>query len=146
MLLNIFSDINECSNDNGHCEHICININGNYSCSCQDGYSLDINEKNCTGNYFEWDCIKYCRLFHVDINECDINNGGCEQICKNEVPFFNCSCNAGYKLSNVKFCAGNFHKCILYYELYPMRCNEISCLCRYWWMQWRSLWLFSVMY
>ena len=131
MLLNIFSDINECINDNGHCEHICINTNGNYSCSCQDGYSLDINEKNCTGNCFEWDCIKYCRLFHVDINECDINNGGCEQICKNEVPFFNCSCNAGYKLSNVKFCAGNFHKCILYYELYPMRCNEISCLCRY---------------
>ena len=53
MLLNIFSDINECSNDNGHCEHVCINTNGNYSCSCQDGYSLDINEKNCTGNCFE---------------------------------------------------------------------------------------------
>ena len=49
MLLNISSDINECINDNGHCEYICINNNGSYICSCHDGYSLDINGRNCTG-------------------------------------------------------------------------------------------------
>ena len=42
-------DINECTNDNGNCEHNCINNNGSYSCSCYNGYSLDVNGRNCTG-------------------------------------------------------------------------------------------------
>ena len=43
------ADINECTSNNGNCEHICINTNGSYSCSCYNGYSLDMNRKNCTG-------------------------------------------------------------------------------------------------
>ena len=33
------------------------------------------------------------------LDECDINNGGCEQVCVNEVGSFHyCGCNAGYSL------------------------------------------------
>ena len=42
----------------------------------------------------------------LDLNECDIGNGGCEQICTNQVPSFNCSCIPGYKLHDIKFCSG----------------------------------------
>ena len=44
-------DINECTNDNGNCEHICTNGGGSYSCSCYNGYHLEINGKNCIGEY-----------------------------------------------------------------------------------------------
>ena len=43
----------------------------------------------------------------IDINECDNDNGGCEQICINTVPFFICSCQSGFRLVNDKFCLGN---------------------------------------
>ena len=40
-------------------------------------------------------------------NECDIDNGGCEQVCINTFPFFNCSCEDGYFLNSDRFtCSG----------------------------------------
>ena len=44
------SDVNECTDNNGGCEHSCVNNEGSYSCSCKSGYSLNINGKNCSGN------------------------------------------------------------------------------------------------
>ena len=49
-----------------------------------------------------------CNYFAVDINECYTGDSGCEQICNNQVPFFNCSCYNGYRLYNEKFCSGKF--------------------------------------
>ncbi len=43
------TDNNECSVNNGDCEHTCTNTEGNFICSCNTGYSLDDNERNCTG-------------------------------------------------------------------------------------------------
>ena len=37
---------------------------------------------------------------NLDINECQTNNGGCEQICTNTDGSFECSCNQGYSLSS----------------------------------------------
>ena len=45
----------------------------------------------------------------ADTNECDIGNSGCEQICTNQIPFYSCSCNHGYRLHNEKFCSGMFN-------------------------------------
>ena len=45
------TDNNECLVNNGDCEHTCTNSEGNFSCSCNTGYSLDDNERNCTGEY-----------------------------------------------------------------------------------------------
>ena len=35
----------------------------------------------------------------ADINECDKNNGGCEQNCDNTVGSFECSCDPGFTLN-----------------------------------------------
>ena len=33
-------DVNECSDNNGGCEHVCINNQGSFTCKCHDGYFL----------------------------------------------------------------------------------------------------------
>ena len=39
-------------------------------------------------------------IFITDINECEINNGGCEQMCNNTNGSFFCSCEMGYQLDS----------------------------------------------
>ncbi len=36
----------------------------------------------------------------VDINECNTNNGGCNQVCTNTDGSFMCSCNSGFMLAD----------------------------------------------
>ena len=43
-------DINECDNDNGGCDHTCINKPGSYQCQCDVGFNSENNGMNCTGN------------------------------------------------------------------------------------------------
>ena len=33
-----------------------------------------------------------------DVDECTINNGGCEQLCSNTIGSFICTCGSGYQL------------------------------------------------
>ncbi|XP_067855894.1 signal peptide, CUB and EGF-like domain-containing protein 1 isoform X3 [Heptranchias perlo] len=83
-------DIDECDNDyNGGCVHECINIPGNYRCTCYDGFMLAHDGHNC-----------------LDVNECDDNNGGCQQICVNTMGSYECQCKEGFFLSD------NQHTCI----------------------------------
>ena len=56
-------------------------------CGCDIGYTLSIDCSVC-----------------VDINECGINNGGCEQNCVNTIGSRVCTCNYGYRLVNLTFC------------------------------------------
>ena len=42
-------DIDECSMQVDECEHNCNNTLGSYTCSCDDGYSLDRNGLQCNG-------------------------------------------------------------------------------------------------
>lgn len=46
----------------------------------------------------------------TDIDECQSNNGNCDQICVNEVGTYHCDCRSGYQLefSGVK-CQGNYN-------------------------------------
>ena len=45
--------------------------------------------------------------FYADINECDTNNGNCDQICINTPGSRVCSCSCGYRLdSNGRTCIG----------------------------------------
>ena len=37
-------------------------------------------------------------ILFTDINECDTNNGGCEQICNNTAGSYYCSCDFNYHL------------------------------------------------
>lgn len=47
--LSLFTDIDECAVNNGHCQHNCTNEPGAYSCQCASGYQLDQGGHNCTG-------------------------------------------------------------------------------------------------
>ena len=38
-------------------------------------------------------------ILSSDVNECQINNGGCEQVCTNTESSYECSCNSGYQLA-----------------------------------------------
>ena len=37
---------------------------------------------------------------HLDINECETDNGGCDQNCNNTMGSFACSCDPGYDSDN----------------------------------------------
>ena len=44
-----YTDLNECSMDSGGCEHDCVNLVPGFECQCWEGYRLDENGINCTG-------------------------------------------------------------------------------------------------
>ena len=48
-------------------------------------------------------------------NYCDLNNGGCDQICVEAQNGATCKCQQGYKLSGISSCIGNFHFTITKY-------------------------------
>ena len=61
--------------------------------------------------------INYILVFlnYPDINECTVNNGGCQQNCFNFQGSFACWCNAGYSRdANGRTCSGEL---ILDYKL-----------------------------
>ena len=45
-------------------------------------------------------------IFFLDINECDLLNGGCENGCNNTMGSFYCTCSDGFNLVNESFCEG----------------------------------------
>uniref|UniRef100_A0A669F2C2 Metalloendopeptidase n=1 Tax=Oreochromis niloticus TaxID=8128 RepID=A0A669F2C2_ORENI len=42
-----FSDKDECSKENGGCQHECVNTFGSYSCQCRSGFVLHENRHDC---------------------------------------------------------------------------------------------------
>ncbi|KAM3913712.1 tolloid-like protein 2 [Leptodactylus fuscus] len=44
---NFFSDKDECSKENGGCQHECVNTLGSYVCQCKNGYTLHENGHDC---------------------------------------------------------------------------------------------------
>jgi len=104
-------DVNECSQRNTHRCHSnasCRNTRGSYTCYCNAGYQG--SGFTCSGKYLCRDLV-ICGLstfnFHLDIDECRSNNGGCQHNCHNTVGSYRCSCRAGYRLSSVHRCEGN---------------------------------------
>ena len=47
----ILPDINECTTDNGGCNHTCVNEVGSYHCDCDDGFELNEDLHGCSGIY-----------------------------------------------------------------------------------------------
>ncbi|XP_053781449.1 signal peptide, CUB and EGF-like domain-containing protein 2 isoform X3 [Desmodus rotundus] len=83
-------DIDECENElRGGCVHDCLNIPGNYRCTCFDGFMLAHDGHNC-----------------LDVDECLENNGGCQHTCVNILGSYKCHCKEGFFLSD------NQHTCI----------------------------------
>ena len=52
----------------------------------------------------------------IDIDECSIGNGGCEDECTNTDGSFYCSCFLGFQLNNNVFCSGRYSRTV--YTMY----------------------------
>ncbi len=123
-----FSDINECNSNNGGCAQNCANTLGSFQCSCENGYTLAANGRACNSMFVAiqhflfglnknnlctyivlvvYVQVMYILFAHADINECQSSNGGCDQICTDNVGTFVCSCNTGFELAtNGQTCTG----------------------------------------
>ncbi|RMC11221.1 hypothetical protein DUI87_12136 [Hirundo rustica rustica] len=76
-----FSDKDECSKDNGGCQHECINTFGSYTCQCRNGFTLHDNGHDCkegkvltpalrkakTFNEFEIEQHQECAYDHLEM-------------------------------------------------------------------------------
>ena len=49
--LDLPADIDECAEDDHVCAHNCHNSVGSHSCSCNAGYRLNPDGRNCDGEY-----------------------------------------------------------------------------------------------
>ena len=59
----------------------------------------------------------------ADINECESNNGGCEQNCENNAGSYNCTCSNGYTLNNNGYnCTGKIMSSLIIY-------TEVTSIC-----------------
>ncbi|XP_071816698.1 uncharacterized protein [Apostichopus japonicus] len=76
-------DINECLNPPEDC-HTCVNFEGGFECECRDGFVANDNSTGC-----------------VDINECQEDNGGCQQVCVNLPGKHECRCRNGFQGLNI---------------------------------------------
>ena len=52
-------DVNECSTDQGGCDHFCENSVGSFWCSCRNGFALAPDGSTCSGSiefqiYYNW--------------------------------------------------------------------------------------------
>lgn len=40
-------DVDECLENNGGCQHTCVNVMGSYECRCKEGFFLSDNQHTC---------------------------------------------------------------------------------------------------
>ena len=65
------------------------------------------DSRTCIGEHFivyqsrAYTCVKVSKFFEMkpaDINECNSNNGNCEQTCVNKLGSYQCECMDGFGL------------------------------------------------
>ncbi|XP_068142735.1 uncharacterized protein [Drosophila tropicalis] len=117
-------DIDECSGLlSGGCTHECINKEGSFECGCPLGYILQSDGRSCRPALVgcppgsrqretpEGGCEPItCELGFilgavgkcVDIDECQLNRGGCSHDCQNIQGSFKCFCPEGYQLDETQ--------------------------------------------
>ena len=114
------SDINECTFENGGCQHICTNTIGSVVCTCRNGYYLASNGRDCIGMMdLSYICNRLINYDVLDVPECALHLNNCSQICTEEVGGYNCSCYSGYILGSDGFdCDGKlptlFHTFVIH--------------------------------
>ena len=114
------TDINECFVDAHGCAHNCHNTEGAHHCSCDEGYMLNSDGRNCNGEgvdlirvipysscvythtyicMYSIQCTLSFLPLYTDIDECSLGTHLCNQICDNTPGNYTCDCNHGYSLS-----------------------------------------------
>lgn len=137
------NDVNECDTGEHQCglKIHCKNTFGSYHCECSTGYELnkqgqcvDINECNivgkCDPNFarcintqgsYDCQCTKTGfksvmlgdRFQCENINECQDNNGGCDQACVDTYGSYACDCSNGYLLAEDDHTCSNINECLV---------------------------------
>ncbi|KAK2563539.1 Matrilin-2 [Acropora cervicornis] len=84
------ADVDECSDNNGNCSQICINIEGDRLCECRVGYEpTDPDLAKCHNTAGNYTYVDECS--RPEVHEC-------QQLCSNTAGSFYCSCNDGFAL------------------------------------------------
>ncbi|XP_063960551.1 uncharacterized protein LOC129267997 isoform X2 [Lytechinus pictus] len=116
-------DFNECGDNNtNECDQICTNTLGSYTCSCNAGFVLSLDQKSCneisdcdealmnsTGSV-NCTCDPGFELENgtcLDFDECGANVDECPSgisTCNNLPGDYNCTCLPGYENSSPKEC------------------------------------------
>ncbi|XP_074632006.1 uncharacterized protein LOC141890434 isoform X2 [Acropora palmata] len=94
-------DIDECAVNSSGCNQNCVNTPGSSVCTCNSGYSLNVDKKTCE-----------------DVDECQPISD-CMQICENTMGSYNCKCNADFKVD-----PSNSKDCI---PAHPCQGNQLGC-------------------
>lgn len=111
-------DVDECSNNNGECEQLCLNEHSSFLCACDAGYLLESDKKHC-----------------FDVNECAEGNSGCSHVCENTPGSYQCSCETGFFLNAgnlvcedidecLKYNGGCHHKCVNTMGSFQCSCEQ----------------------
>ena len=79
---------------------------------CVTDVPLDLNlvKAYFVHNYTSYLYYHYKAII-IDINECQYDNGKCDQICVNEIGSYHCDCRTGYKLDKNEFNCQSTRKC-----------------------------------
>uniref|UniRef100_A0A8C4L271 Protein CEGP1 n=2 Tax=Equus asinus TaxID=9793 RepID=A0A8C4L271_EQUAS len=118
-------DVDECLDNNGGCQHTCINVMGSYECRCKEGFFLSDNQHTCIHRSEEGlscmntnhGCSHICKEaprgsvacecrpgFELAKNQrdciltCNHGNGGCQHSCEDTAEGPECSCHPQYKM------------------------------------------------
>ncbi|XP_030385204.1 fibrillin-2 isoform X2 [Scaptodrosophila lebanonensis] len=119
-------DIDECATQaTSNCTHDCLNKPGGYECACPPGFLLQEDLHSCLPALVgcppgSQQTDEGCTLVEcgeglllgadgncVDIDECQLNNGGCSHQCINRRGGYKCSCPMGLNLVDGKQCVAN---------------------------------------
>lgn len=66
-------------------------------------------------------------MWHADLDECQVNNGNCSNLCVNIVGDYFCRCDDGYALFDGNVCLGNSHNLLVAIQIAAMwRVNGIG--------------------
>ena len=63
IIYTCISDENECLVDNGGCEHMCVNTNDGFFCTCEQGFTLE------SGKYCEGKLSKHVLIQHLPMSD-----------------------------------------------------------------------------
>lgn len=116
-------------NDVEGCHKLCMNpVTKEVVCKCRHGFQTNQRNRHvCEGTYYFFLLLLlfffyhkllfkyylYYFFYHLDINECSKDNGGCDQICKNTMGSFICECNEGYQLDKDSKNCYDINECLI---------------------------------
>ncbi|XP_071965960.1 uncharacterized protein [Antedon mediterranea] len=121
---------------------MCNNFHGGFECECFSGYQLSqlteclpICEPECQNNGLcsgsnVCDCPDTYKgdRCETDVDECLVNNGGCDHSCENQPGTFRCSCRDGFIGTNIctdidECSFANCHNCTNSAGSFECRCK-----------------------